>query len=97
MGNKALIVLDNQPGRCADCTLTDSLASNMCVICYRHISNSEYEQKKPDWCPIISLPDKKGKDCVTILAESYRDGWNDCIDRIIQNSSRNTDEEDRNG
>lgn len=94
MDNKALIVLDNQPDRCADCTLTDSL---MCAICCRHISNYERDHKKPDWCPIVSLPDKKGNDCVTILADSYRDGWNDCIDRIVQGSSKKSDEEDKNG
>lgn len=46
---------------------------------------------KPDWCPLVPMPDKKevcGKYPQTDeITASYKVGWNDCIDAIGGNGS----------
>lgn len=40
--------------------------------------------KKPDWCPLQDVPEKKDKNPYHNEHESgYVDGWNACIDKIM--------------
>ena len=53
----------------------------------RDISDSEYSQKKPDWCPLRELPEKMPE-----LKSGYEDistsirrvGWNACLNEILK-------------
>ena len=41
--------------------------------------------KKPNWCPLRPLPQKKGislKEAIGIKCSCYSDGWNECLDEI---------------
>lgn len=40
------------------------------------------DSKKAYFCPLRPLPPKKEKEYVTEYGDSYRDGWNDCIETI---------------
>lgn len=40
--------------------------------------------KKPDWCPLQDAPKKKDKNAYHNEHErGYVDGWNDCLDQIL--------------
>lgn len=86
--SKAILVMD-MPENCADCPLRNSLNIDH-VICHttlKSISDSDYYAKRPDWCPLRELPERKEqilKDCTPQEALIFREnkGWNDCIDTI---------------
>lgn len=56
--SKAVLVLDEMPSCCEDCRFTDS-GGDVCCLCNKDISEHEYETKKPTWCPLRELPEKK--------------------------------------
>ena len=88
---KAVLIMD-MPERCADCPLRNSShAKNSYVCCYltlKDISETDYYDKKPDWCPLRELPEKM-KECGKYpqpdrIAPSYKVGWNACLDEILK-------------
>lgn len=87
---KAVLIMD-MPERCADCPLRNSShAKNSYVCCYltlKDISETDYYDKKPDWCPLRELPEKKPelKSGYENLSTSIRQvGWNACLDAILK-------------
>lgn len=41
--------------------------------------------KKPNWCPIKPIPDRKSEDFgQTIIAAARGEGWNECLDEILK-------------
>lgn len=41
--------------------------------------------KKPKWCPIKPIPNKKSMDSgQTVINAARGEGWNDCIDEILK-------------
>lgn len=74
---KAVLVMNYMPTRCCDCELENDVKINktICHVSLRDISDSEYSQKKPDWCPLRELPEKKESD--SFLTEAVQ---NDCFD-----------------
>lgn len=42
-----------------------------------------YCQGKPDWCPLMDLPEKDNGDySANTFDASFVEGWNQCIDEI---------------
>ena len=81
--------MDYLPTRCCDCELENDIKLNktICHVSLRDISDSEYSQKKPDWCPLRELPEKMPE-----LKSGYEDistsirrvGWNACLNEILK-------------
>ena len=79
----SILVFDEMPNSCAECD----------VICtgYTEKEYSEKGIKRPSWCPLRPLPQKKHKnggsrviDGVEWYYDSeHDDGWNDCLDEIL--------------
>ena len=43
----------------------------------------EYRQSKPDWCPLMDLPEKDNGDYPANTSDAgFVEGWNQCIDEI---------------
>lgn len=74
---KAILVID-MPNSCDECE----------VRCggYTAKEYAEKDIKRPSWCPLRLLPQKKEiRNAIQYrgLAEEYRkEGWNDCLDAI---------------
>ncbi len=76
---KGIIVVDI-PERCGKCefiyTNKYCMASN-----FDALTGGD----KPDWCPIKPLPEKiEYKTRHELSQESFAQGWNDCIDKMLR-------------
>lgn len=91
---KGIIVVD-VPEKCSDCVFSNP-DGDYCPF-RGAISYVEYDSRKPDWCPIRPLPERKdykGPDAVngTLMStrakqaidEAGKMGWNACIDEILK-------------
>lgn len=87
--SKAILIMENMPNRCADCILRASPdpKNPFCVTNFKNISDDEYYNKRPGWCPLRELPQKIGIDkalemprigCISDVINSY----NACLDEI---------------
>lgn len=78
--NKAILVMD-MPDDCFECNFCVELsAQDRCVAAGKRIFTLE----KPDWCPLKQLPEKlEGNDSIKYQWGEYEDGWNHCIDCLI--------------
>lgn len=50
-------------------------------------------RKKPDWCPFKEIPKKKEvpeNGFLTGEMYGYEEGWNKCLDEILEGSGNNT-------
>ena len=83
--SKAILVMD-MPKSCAECRFS-TIGCQDNDVCY--LNNKEiYLDKKPDWCPLRDLPQKKERE---IVQEDYNGGYshgivhgyNSCIDEIL--------------
>ena len=78
--SKAVLVID-MPERCYDCPFLDE--DDACLAMDTSSVGVDVLKEKPDWCPLVSLPEKNiecdfkscSKGCCTV-------GWNACIDAI---------------
>lgn len=75
------------------CCLKENMASDSNMI-----SEGEYLNRKPDWCPLRDLPDKKpelkyhGNGCFGVneaMKNSFNLGFNTCIDEILKGANGN--------
>lgn len=84
--NKAILVMD-MPDRCWKCSACASWQNSA-------FSSREYwccakdrdvdPDSKPDWCPLREVPKKlEGNDSIYYQWGDYEDGWNHCIDNIL--------------
>lgn len=76
---KAILVLDEMPSSCLQCELsTDDDFTCFCVVNSTECSTI----KRPDWCPLKPLPDKKPhtEDVLEVFTNT---GYNACIDEIL--------------
>lgn len=87
---KAVLIM-NMPEKCADCPLRDSVKKGY-VICFstlESLSETDYYDKKPDWCPLRELPEKKetvhSQECYTngYWSDEMKAGWNVCLKKIV--------------
>lgn len=88
---KAVLVID-MPKNCKECKLMvyDDI-SYWCPVrtmndifyetdVYQYVKN----ETKPDWCPLKEIPEKKEiAYCYTQTDYIYRDGWNNCLNKIL--------------
>ena len=90
MSDKALFVM-NMPECCTKCGFFFYLDEDAAYCekvtdpddseSFRAIKE-DYCQCKPDWCPLKPVPEKKL--VVLDTLDCYGNGWNDCIDKILE-------------
>ena len=88
---KAVLVID-MPKNCSRCKirflryLNSCDMSNKCPVSEfkEYISTYLITNTKPDWCPLKEMPEKKEiAECYTQIDYAYKDGWNNCINEIL--------------
>lgn len=83
---KSILVIDT-PDSCCQCKFSGAdgdcccLKENM-VSDSNMISEEEYLNKKPDWCPLREMPEIADHPNYCDNGR-YDKGWNDCIDQIL--------------
>lgn len=76
---KSILVMDT-PESCGKCPCFLEVATDCCGVNGKDIGG----QGKPDWCPLQDAPEKKAQNAYQNEHESgYVDGWNACIDKIM--------------
>lgn len=82
---KSILVMET-PEHCIDCPCHFAY-ENGTVWCgkeNKELLADDIETFKPDWCPLLDAPEKKDKNSYHNERESgYVEGWNDCIDKIL--------------
>lgn len=103
--SKSVLVIDT-PENCVDCIFCQEFntRSREYAYCYAVNGDSEndmklincvygYRQSKPDWCPLMDLPEKKEYIVPNDNVESQKDiiavGWNACLREITETSDEN--------
>lgn len=88
--SKAILVMD-MPKKCYDCPFLNEDVE--CLAFNTNYIEVDGLKKKPDWCPLVPMPEKKpesaagisfnlnGSRCETV-GDKYVRGWNACIDAI---------------
>lgn len=85
--SKAVLVMD-MPESCRKCNLSYMIPLGTRLICHAtempRVIRTTHD--KPDWCPLLELPEKipeleSGYE--SINRTLHREGWNDCLDRIL--------------
>lgn len=92
--SKSILVIDT-PENCSDCQFCYELDEGVEACC--SISDDDkdaslmkkidceygYCQSKPDWCPLMDLPEKDNGDYpANTFDAGFVEGWNQCIDEI---------------
>ena len=88
--SKVLVI--DRPKNCLNCPMRyDYKESDICALADDIIYNCS---SKPDWCPLLPLPEKKditkyiqrgdAKSMTHLVQYMYAQGWNDCIDYILK-------------
>lgn len=87
---KAVLVMDMSEQVCQKCTLCYGTKNDDEYLCCA-VGKLVPDGKKPDWCPLRELPEKKVADkqlAISPLTEGYlkdfEKGWNACRD-VIEN------------
>lgn len=93
--SKSILVIDT-PECCCQCRFSGAdgdyccLKENM-VSDSNAISEEEYLNKRPDWCPIQELPRRKmllgldgASNAMEIRERGRQEGFNACIDEILK-------------
>lgn len=88
---KAVLVMDN-PESCFECNFLYCDGDTNLDSCQareeaRPVDSETY--KKPDWCPLRELPEKKEELSVEKyefggLGKAFVSGWNACLDEILK-------------
>ena len=93
---KAFLIID-MPDSCYDCDLCHTKdfdytkkidGDKFCGIEDMEVSDYCFNNMKPNWCPLKLLPKKKvvlPTDNIGAVAVKY--GWNNCIDKILEDKS----------
>lgn len=78
--SKSVLVMET-PEWCADCSLLVGCteANPKCNAVNKPI---DYIDKRPDWCPLKPLPEKRGMQRPTDYEYGKMHGWNAYIDEI---------------
>jgi len=91
--SKAILVID-MPSCCNECSLMfkDEYSYHCPIKCDENITdlydNYIMFHRKPDWCPLKQLPNKRNvNDIWTMggcISDDYSIGWNTCINEILE-------------
>ncbi len=92
--SKAILVLDKMPENCFDnCPCTKPYGDGCDAMKkYWEYNNDDPARKRPEWCPLKLLPEKKGKfvyidesniEHRDMYSEGCSDGWNACLGTIL--------------
>lgn len=78
--SKSVLVIDT-PGNCYSCCLHEPIRNwSYCAVKLKRIENSSV---KPDWCPLMDLPEKDNGDYPSNTFDAgFVEGRNECIDEI---------------
>lgn len=84
--SKSILVIEKSDV-CCQCRFSGS-DGDVCCLEDKLISEQEYFDKKPDWCPLKDVPEKKEvrNFCIGVGdfgQQGYQQGWNACIDEIL--------------
>lgn len=95
MSNKSVLILDT-PETCVDCQFCYELDEGIEACCsitdddkdkslMKEIDCEDgYCKSKPDWCPLMDLPEKDDfDDPYEEYYTGYHDGWNRCLKEIV--------------
>ena len=55
---KAILVIE-MPSACKECPLRVSIDESICVKTLQDITDKEYFEERPDWCPLKPMPEKR--------------------------------------
>ena len=85
---KAVLVMDMPEHVCQKCALcyeTENDDEYLCCAAGKFVPNG----KKPDWCPLRELPERKEELPVEKyefggLGKAFTSGWNACLDEILK-------------
>lgn len=80
--NKSVLVIDT-PEACCQCKFSGSDGDYCCVkenliADGNMILEEEYLNKKPNWCPLIEIPQK-----YETVSMGYERGYNACIEEML--------------
>lgn len=77
--SKSVLVLDT-PKHCNSCNLCGGTFHQFCRVNIRDITDLSI---RPDWCPLMDLPEKDNGDYPANTSDAgFAEGWNQCIDKI---------------
>lgn len=82
---KAVLVMD-MPNCCDECfALDDNGDYPLCLITREQRGYTfRTRELKMDRCPLKEMPEKKEiAECYTQIDYAYRDGWNNCLNKIL--------------
>lgn len=91
--SKSILVID-APEDCGKCPCFLEVATDCCGVNGKDIDS----HGKPDWCPLLDLPEKKpkveyqGNGCFGIneaMKNSFNMGFNSCINEILKGANGN--------
>lgn len=78
--NKSVLVIDT-PESCRSCYLR-GFTLNL-QYCRGKLKDIKDTSTKPDWCPLMDLPEKDNGDYpANTFDAGFVEGWNQCIDEI---------------
>lgn len=83
--SKAILIID-MPESCTECPLFgDHYSDMLCKGLNKRGINYPYPKDfRQDWCPLKEFPKKLvGNDSIYYQWGDYEDGWNHCIDCLI--------------
>lgn len=83
--SKAILIIDNMPDKCRDCSLHEmsgSFDKHLCVPMQK--THDKFANKRPEWCPLTPMPkySHTGKSDYYQWGD-WEDGWNACIDSLL--------------
>lgn len=101
MNNKSILVIDT-PSSCKMCPLSYYNEMYNEYECQGTIGKNTYARTieiyggdVPNWCPLSPIPERKklrqytdntAFNIESMLAYQYSQGWNDCIEEIVEES-----------
>lgn len=81
---KAILVMDMPEQTCQKCTLCYEYETEddgyLCCATGKLLPDGG----KPDWCPLLELPEKKKLTYNNLCADNKANGWNACLDKILE-------------
>lgn len=78
--NKSVLIIDT-PESCRSCYLR-GFTLNL-QYCRGKLKDIKDVSTKPDWCPLMDLPEKDNGDYpANTFDAGFVEGWNQCIDEI---------------